>query len=539
MYLDKNRNREVCPNRILAALPSVWTRAKAGAALALLIIFIPPTVPLVQTEESWTYPRRMSSLEADASEAYMTSDRFGFVHVFWVETGFDHQRSLIMYSRFDGQEWTPAVDVYASWPGTAIKSVAPFADSVGNLHLAWSEGFRGPILYSQATITEAESALNWTIPVEVDVPAQVISMLIDSLGVIHLVYTSGAGEEDAGVYYVRSENDGRAWGNPIKLDPDIPSDGTPRWLNAEIDTDDGIHAIWGYADAGGTSLTGRWIRYAHSLDRGDTWTSPISIDFAQNSGLDDIHMPNPGIAVSGLSVHAIWGGSEILEEASVNRRYRASFDRGETWGEVTQILQGLTGQAIGDGLAFDGMGRLHFAGQLRWPQGIYHAVLSDDLWSEPELAYFIREDSDDDFENRVHAHNVRLQILKGNQLVLAFTPPPAGSVQSVLYTMTHTIEDIDPQYELLEAVAEQQAQPPDGEISAVASSDLDVESDFPSSVPEDPSASVVPIGSGQGVNDQTPENVNPGRPLILAATISFLVVAGFVGGSLIVRRRSI
>jgi hypothetical protein len=124
------------------------------------------------------------------------------------------------------------------------------------------------------------------------------------------------------------------------------------------------------------------------------------------------------------------------------RNERVSTDSGRTWGEPARILGELNGQA-GDGYAIDGAGRIHFFSQIRFPQGIYHAVWDGEEWSTPELVYFIRMTSDDDLGDNVHAHRTYPIIRAGNQLILTFTDPPPEDERR-LFVMQKTLTDILP-----------------------------------------------------------------------------------------------
>jgi hypothetical protein len=364
----------------------------------------------------------------------MLSDGFGFVHVFWAESGFDHQRSLIYYASYDGESWSTPADIYASFPGIAIDELAGAVDEEGYLHLMWSEGLTGPLMYSRAAISEASSAREWLEPVRIEAAAARLELAVDQAGRIHAVYADFNGEVP-GIYYFFSENQGKTWTYPTWLDPDIPATAVPSWLDMAVDELDGIHLVWSYNDESFLQPQGRWVRYSHSLDGGETWSDPFSPDFADEE-VDELRLAHPGIVISGEEVHLVWSGNSDTE-----REHRFSLDRGLTWSETELIFEGLEGQAIGDGLASDGLGRIHFAGQIRWPMAIYHAVWESGSWSEPGIVYLIRQDTNDEIAGRIAAHNVRLAVHNGNQLVMTFTTEPTAP-QLVLYAMQTRLDEV-------------------------------------------------------------------------------------------------
>lgn len=412
---------------------NLWL-SKSVVIIVLLSLFGWTGASAQVQDTNWSEPYRLSSLYGEASGAAMVSDDYGFVHVFWFEDGFDHQRSLIYYARYDGESWSAPADIYASWPGISINALSAAVDKEGYLHLVWSEGTSGPLMYSKAEISEASSARSWQEPIRIDVAAAHLEVAVDEEGIVHVVYLDASGDQP-GLYYFYTENQGKAWTYQTWLDPDIPVSAVPSWLDMAMDDEDGIHLVWSYDDLGASSAQGRWVRYTHSLDGGKTWMEHFSVDIADDE-VDELAFPNPGVVVNGEEVHLIWAGTSMTE-----REHRFSLDRGQTWSETELILDGLEGQAIGDGLATDSLDRVHFVGQIRWPQAIYHAVWDSGAWSDPSVVYLIRQDSQEEFAGRIHAHNVRLAVHNGNQLVMTFTTSPSEQ-QSVLYAMQAVMEDV-------------------------------------------------------------------------------------------------
>ena len=412
------------------------SRQRIGIALlaiSLLSMFwIAPAQAQVQGG-GWSEPYRLSSEDGKASEAYLVADQYGYVHCFWTETLFENQNTIIKYARFDGTTWTKPNDIYVT--GRGIRNVSPFVDQQGILHIAWSEGLYGPAYYTYAPANNASSAQNWAKPIQINVPARPLYLRVDSRGVLHILYINPT--EESGVYYIRSEDQGITWSEPVWLDPDILPGHIPDSLNFELDENDGLHAVWFY---GAREVGARpdWVRYAHSLDGGHTWSTPFTIDKYIEGSDHNLTNASPTMIVQGETVHVIWAaGSQPY------RNHRFSTDAGRTWSAPVQIFGELHGQAF-DGLAVDRAGRAHFFGQIRYPMGIYHAYWDQTRWSKPSLVYFIAEEgSEEGMGNRVHAHYTLPVIRAGNQLVLTFTDPPADPNRR-LFVMYRTLDDILP-----------------------------------------------------------------------------------------------
>jgi hypothetical protein len=389
----------------------------------------------------WSEPYRLSSPDGRSSEATLVADAYGFVHCFWVEVLQDN-RSIIQYARFDGVSWSPTVDIYLSGPYAGTRSVSAAVDSRGGLHLAWAEGLTadGPVYTMSAPAHDALSAQHWSEPIPLGLPADSLELRVDSRGVYHLVYADHTAE--AGVYYVRSEDQGVTWSKPFWLDPDILPGHVPDSLNFDLDDAGGLHAVWFYG-AIGRDAQPDWVRYAHSLDGGRNWSKPFMIDRAVPETEHNLTVAGPKMIVQGQTVHVIWAAGSLPY-----RQHRYSTDAGRTWTKPRQIFDELHGQAF-DGLTVDGAGRLHFVGQIRFPVGIYHAIFDGSGWTQPSLVYLIAQGDEtiEEHGERVHAHHTHPAVGAGNQLVITFGDGPADPNRR-LFAMHRTLSEL-PSLELL------------------------------------------------------------------------------------------
>ena len=413
------------------------SKQKIGIALlAITLLFISWIAPAhAQGQDGgWSEPYRLSSDAGKASEGYLAADQYGYVHCFWTETLFVNGHWVIKYARFDGATWSKPNDIYVTNLG--IRNVSPFVDQHGIMHIAWAEGLVGPAYYTYAPANNALSAQDWAKPIQINVPARVVSLRVDSKGILHMLYINQT-EAEAGLYYIRSEDRGITWSEPVWLDPDILPGYIPDSLSFVLDKNDGLHAVWMY----GTRLASMrpdWIRYSHSLDGGHTWSTPFMIDKDDEASDHNLTTAGPVMTVQGQTVHVIWAAGSLPY-----RNHRFSTDAGLSWSEPVHIFGDLHGQAF-DGLAVDRSGRVHFFGQIRYPMGIYHAYWDHMQWSKPSLVYLISIDgSGQDVGERVHAHHSLPVVRAGNQLVLTFADGPADPNRR-LFAMYRTLDDILP-----------------------------------------------------------------------------------------------
>jgi hypothetical protein len=415
-------------------------------AIALLSIFW--IAPAQAQGGGWSEPFRLSSQAGRASEATLVADQYGYVHCFWSETLFENQHTILQYARFDGGTWSAPNDIHIT--SNEIKSISAVVDQHGTLHIVWIEsvmGGNGRVFYSYAPASNALSVQNWAPPLRIPIPAGIVQFRVDSRGVFHILYVNRS--EELGVYYVRSEDQGQTWSEPLWLDPDILPAHTPDNLNFELDENDGLHAVWFY----GALEHGErpdWVRYSHSLDGGDTWSEPFMIDQYVEGGHHNLTNAGPVMIVQGQTVHVIWAGGELG-----SRYHRFSTDAGLTWSPPNPILGELHGQA-GDGLAIDGAGRVHYLAQIRYPLGIYETTWDKTQWTPASLIYLIAQEGaqpiseaeladsvQGQFGDRVHAHHTHPVVRAGNQLVLTFADGPSDPNRR-LFVMYHSLADIAP-----------------------------------------------------------------------------------------------
>jgi hypothetical protein len=404
--------------------------------LLLLVLFLFPSLEPAYAQEQypWSPPSQIPT-EGDAlSRNTVISDQYGYLHLFWFESGVEDTRVRIMYSRYDGQLWTTPNDVFEALGLAMWGDLSAFIDHQGVLHLAWTDTIN--MHYSFVPVQDSISAWNWSRPTTINTSAQEIRIRGDNDGILHIVYASNV--SDAGVSYIRSEDEGMTWSSPERLDPDKPSHYAPKSLNLEMDEQEGLHALWYYYDI--REDREDWIRYAHSLDGGITWSSPLTIDEAkENTG--KLTMSGPIMIVSGNQIHIVWGAKPTN---LIHRLHKYSDDRGLTWSQPVFIFGDLHGQAW-DGMAVDGAGRVHFLGQIRYPQSIYHSYWDQDRWVRPELVYLIAINSNDPIGNRIHAHFLRPVFRLGNQLVVAFTP----NTRESLFVIERTLDGLPARAPLL------------------------------------------------------------------------------------------
>lgn len=364
-----------------------WVWLGLSGLLAVLASWVVPVIAQ-SGSVSWRPPFTLSNTLQASQNPAIVSDNFGYVHVFWSEdmggAPFEDQDNAqegnsILYTRWDGQSWTPPVDILYM-PGESIANyVAVHVDANNQLHAVW-EGQRN-FYYSNAPSWRADSAQAWAKPIVIATNSArsrwTSSITTDASGKLHIVYATRDAEE--GVYHIVSQDGGLTWDAPIKLSE--PLDLLERsFSNVQIVADSAgrLHVVWQTNQIRGY---GQAIYYSRSVDGGQTWSSPLQL---RSRGSDDTFVELPFLATRGDSeLHLIY-----VNGTNVGRAHRISRDGGATWSEPRTILTELEGI---NGYVFpliDGAGQMHLIINMRTRDqrsgGIFYAHWLGDDWSRVE-----------------------------------------------------------------------------------------------------------------------------------------------------------
>jgi hypothetical protein len=179
-----------------------------GLVLLAMVPWLPKAMAQTQVA-GWSAPFLLSTNGRKASDASLVADQYGYAHIFWTETLAD-ERVIIQYARYEGSGWPTPMDIYVTQPFKTIGNISPAVDRSGILHMVWSEGLNGPAYYTSAPSATATSVQQWQPRRMLKIPANRIELQVDSKGVLHILYIKLLSPE-AGVYYIRSEDEGISW----------------------------------------------------------------------------------------------------------------------------------------------------------------------------------------------------------------------------------------------------------------------------------------------------------------------------------------
>jgi hypothetical protein len=367
----------------------VW--ATLGEIDALELAFAPPS--------PWSEPVRLSREGTQAGWAAVALDAEGGVHVAWSEREAEGELGVaVLYAYRDGlaERWSRAVEVARGDSGGEIarQPALIVAGAAGQrlIHLVWSGGELGQILYSRAQIDQALSAQGWSPPQTLSdpgMPGGWPQIGVDGAGRLYVVYAVPL-NEGRGIYLVRSEDGGLSWSDPQVLF-DAQAAG---WTMVDhpalaVARDGTLHVAWVHAPLPDTGPP-QGIYYVRVGTDESSSMSAIGADSGEEGEAPFAMEPRelaaaghdwPRLALAGDAIHLIYTAAD---GSVFQRRYGLSGEtEGGRWDAPGQVA-GLPSVSGPVGLAVDGGGTLHLVGVAKGGEGLLYATWDGERWSSPE-----------------------------------------------------------------------------------------------------------------------------------------------------------
>lgn len=396
-----------------------------------------------------TPPLNLSNSDGYASaDPFLLTDPAGIVHLFWAErvTGAPGAGPPdgIMYALWDGKRWSEPIDIHLSPPeyvNRQILGIRGVIDNQGIIHLIWM-GPDNTFFYSSAHANEAANAGAWYGPVMLATDQSGIQYSVaiasEPPQTLHILYGRSPEGEASSIAYIRSENRGASWGEPVDvyLFADIER-GPSNIRLLHDDAQNRLYATWTEWDLTGN---GQIIHFTRSLDSGNSWDYPVIL--AERSD-NEYERDWSNIAVLDEDqLIVMWeGGFRAYPQAQY------SDDGGVTWSDPIDTFYWLIADNGFANMVRDSSGRLHaflvrriregYGDRCRFPgcveaeenkdtNTIWHSVWEGQRrWREPEpVGNFIFDIGADESAGQpfgqIGGNFTSVAINEGNQLVTAW-----------------------------------------------------------------------------------------------------------------------
>jgi hypothetical protein len=306
-----------------------------GAVLILVLVVNRHGVS-AQVDEAWTIPVNVSRSGA-ATNPLTVIDQEENVHAFWLENEreFAYARTQAgVWQESKAIEPPFASRVYLDLNDgqqTPIYIPTLVTDNANKLYAFWVNE-EDALEFSDIAASAVETAgiFDWRRPVTLASNALAVAAASDAAGRIHVVYVRSAESDDfpAGIYHKFSADSGDSWSESTLL---LPS----RYFRAAVSedmhigiesADDTIYVVW-------DSRPEEKVFFVKSDDAGTSWGEPLEVDAREIQDGSTSDGPSE-IVVSSFEdeVILVWRANhDNLPNCGLY--YQTSSDRGSTWTE--------------------------------------------------------------------------------------------------------------------------------------------------------------------------------------------------------------
>jgi len=290
---------------------------------------------------TWTPAKRLTWTSGNSWNPAIVVDASGKLYLVWRDStpGFDYE-IYFKKSTDGGGTWTPSKRLtwtsgLSSYPNIAI-------DSVGNLHLVWTDNAPGnDELYYKKSTDEGASwskmkRITWT-PGYSNYPA----IVAEPSNYIHTIWEDDSPGNNQ-LYYKKSTDEGASWSKMKRI---TWTSNHSFWPVAAVDSSGNLHVIWGEKLSDGVELY-----HKKSTDSGATWTTNKRITWTSG------RCYYPAITVdSSDHLYVVWyddgpGNAEIF--------YKKTTDGGATW-SASQRITWNSGHSYDPAIAVDLSSNIH------------------------------------------------------------------------------------------------------------------------------------------------------------------------------------
>lgn len=337
----------------------------------------------------WQTPQLVAKDIAQIDGLALTIDSKGLAHTIWSQSNAaSGPTTALYYARSDGQSVPRPVQMIQAGQNEMARQPALLVDGQDRLHLAYSGGQNGEIVYTRAETVQAGSASGWLAPKLVSYAQgsawPQIGLAPD--GHLYIVYVIRF-NEGRGVYWLRSTDGGETWSQPARVFDGAAGGwaGVGRAALA-FGPDSSVQIVFEK-----TSLPGEWpvqgLFYTYALPQA------ADLKFSPPEQVAGVGNHNPHLVMVGGWVQLVYAARAGLE----GRRLDLG-TAGSAWGGVERVAGWQAGTSAEPvfGLAADAQ-MAHLAGPLADASGLRYSAGQnvaqggpDTAWAQPDNFYFLQ-----------------------------------------------------------------------------------------------------------------------------------------------------
>jgi hypothetical protein len=289
---------------------------------------------------TWAPGKRLTWTSGDSYLAAMAVNAYGYLYIAWCDGTTGNDEIYFKKSTDGGASWSNGRRL--TWTAGASHRPQIAADSLGHLHVVWSEETAGgwEMYYKKSTNGGdswlASKRITWT-----NGASAYGKIAADSSNRLHVIWKEETAE-NAEIFYKKSTDNGETWATNKRLTWNSGDSYSPAMA---MNSSGVIHIVWGDNTPGNFE-----IYFKKSADGGDTWTTNKRV--SQTSGVSSdaaVSVDSSGI------IHVVWddatpGNWEIYHSQSTNGGASWSTGRRLTWN---------AGQSAFAAISVDSLDNLH------------------------------------------------------------------------------------------------------------------------------------------------------------------------------------
>ena len=397
---------------------------------------------------AWTPPTEVVNANQKFSEFSSVSDNENNIHVFWVQSSGQSGNEVetsIQYAEWNSEGWSYPVSIISGLDGTPSQ-LKVNSDNQNRLMLAWVDSKSGDILFSWAAANRAGVTTEWADPQYIPSAGQVNSspdILVDDSGKIIVAYAIPI-NENRGIYFVESDDDGATWNQPIQIF-DAVAAGWDIVDQPEISlTGDGrLHVLFKRYSTQREPRQSLGLYYSQSANGGTTWSDPEAVT-------ERPVLWSKLVSYNKSTLYRLW--QEDRQSVLVSF-HQFSQDGGVTW-SLPLIISSINASTSLTGEAMDRAGNLYFI-QLSGNDNLtlLSHVWNGSSWTSQESKELYIKDHGVPYSTTVSVSS------KGNLLVsvLANYPYTTDKSKNSIFSLNKSLDlpkEIPTPYPAIVAIAE-------------------------------------------------------------------------------------
>jgi hypothetical protein len=281
---------------------------------------------------SWSEPRNITHYGPYPSWQNSAGiDNNNNMYVIWrskIKTGAIYY-TYISKSTDDGQTWTDAISIPHS------QSCYRPRIGIGNegIYVVWKK-WDYPGMYDVYFTRSLDRGTSWSRPINIsNTPnrAEYIDIITNKNGRIYVAWFDSFLDERF-IYFTKSTNKGLSWGTPVKLDS-IAGDEVTNYPKIAYEGDKYVYLFW----KNKVTQEGPYqIFFKRSTDGGETWNQKKNLSNNESSSR------SPSVVVDSVgNINLVWSEHGIDDAWSIY--FSRSIDRGNTWTVPISLTSYATG----------------------------------------------------------------------------------------------------------------------------------------------------------------------------------------------------